>query len=93
MADYHYWIVAEQDGKPILIYGARDEAQARMRGLEMLSGINFDLERLPTRDLHKASSMIRGSKLDKTHNLDRSMQRQTHERGLKQKHNRRRFYL
>ncbi len=76
---YHYWIIArDEKGQTILIYGAPDEQTARMRGLEMLPGVDFVLKRLPTRDLGRASSLLKGSLLEETHDLKRATRRLRH---------------
>lgn len=80
---YYYWIVAiRPDAQPVLIFGGDDENAARMKGLEMLSGVDFDIKRFPTRDRGTASAMLRGKRLEGGAGLDRSMERQLHERGL-----------
>lgn len=80
--EYHYWLTAfGDDGKPYLVYAcpARDgEEQARQKGIEMLPNIDFQIKKLPTRDLGAASSMIRGKRLETTHSLKEASQRQGH---------------
>lgn len=83
MPEQFFWIISSCDGRPILIFGDRDENVARQKGLEQLNGRDFKLKRLPTRDLGKASSMIRGQRLEETHDLHEATKRQTHERGLR----------
>ena len=79
---YYYWITAKdpETGKPYLIFGGSDENEARMKGLEMLPGIDFDLKRLPTRDIGAASRMIKGGRLEETHSLRDAGQRIGHEK-------------
>jgi len=81
----HFWIVAVQDSRPVLIYGSTDERLSRQKGLEMLPGIDFQIKRLPTSNLQRASSLLRGSRLDETHDLREATKRQMHERGLKRR--------
>lgn len=74
---YFYWIYARdpESGKPYLVYGADNEEQARIRGLEMLPGIDFQLKRLPTSNISMASSMIHGHRLESTHSLKKASKR------------------
>ena len=65
-ARQYYWIVAHDDtGKPYLIYGGVSEESARDKGIEMLSGIDFEIRKLPTRSLARASSLLKGNRLDR----------------------------
>ena len=85
---YHYWLYAKDPstGKPYLIYGcpASDgEEHARLRGLELLPGLNFEIKRLRTMNLQKASSMIRGGRLETSHSLREAGQRIGHERSVR----------
>ena len=90
-----YWILCKDPdtGKPFLIFGSDiSEDDARNRGIEMLSGVDFTIKALRTRNLSRASSMIRGVRLEDTHDLrsakeklghDRSVQRMTRRRRLR----------
>jgi len=84
MADRkHFWIVSQDPDthKPYLIYGcpAREgEESARQKGMEMLPGVDFQIRELPTKDLNRASSMIRGKRLETTHSLKKAGQRLGH---------------
>ncbi len=81
---YHFWIVAKSEGKPYLIYGSpNSEEEARSKGLEMLGGMDFEIKRLPTRDLAKASSMVRGVRLEDTHSLKEASKRIGHNKSIK----------
>jgi len=79
---YHYWLVAVCDGRPVLIYGSTDENSARQRGMEMLPGVDFEIKRLPTRSLPKASSLLRGNRLETTHSLKKATERLGHDKSL-----------
>ncbi len=83
MDRYHYWLVAESSGKPYLIYGGVTEDQARMRGLELLAGTDFQIKRLPTKNLARASSLLKGSRLEQTHSIKQASQRLGHEKSFK----------
>ncbi len=87
--EYHFWIVAKDEGKPYLVYGGRTESEARQKGMDMLGGINFDIKRFPTRDLAAASAYYRGKRLENGEGLRKSTQRIGHDKSIKRmKHNR-----
>jgi len=80
----YYWIVArDEEGKPYLIAGGNTEEEARQKGLEMLGGMDFEIRGLPTRNLARASSMIRGARLEDTHSLSKAKQPLGHDRSLR----------
>jgi hypothetical protein len=79
---YYYWLVAQADGKPYLVFGGDDENTARNKGLELLGGLNFEIKRYPTRDLGAASAFFRGKRLDETHSLRKSSERIGHDRSI-----------
>jgi hypothetical protein len=91
MEHSYWWITATdpENGKPYLIFGGNTEDEARQKGLEMLSGIDFNVRRLPTRDLGRASSMLKGKKLEDTHSLHKASERLGHERSIKRRTQRR----
>lgn len=80
----YYWLVCRDPdtGKPYLIKGGDSETEAREKGLEMLSGIDFEIKALPTRDTSAASAMIRGKRLEDTHDLRSARQKLGHERSI-----------
>ena len=84
---YYYWIVAvdPETGKPYLIYGDDEENRARQRGMELLGGLDFSLKRLPTTNLARASSMLKGSRQEETQSLRRASRRLGHDRSLKRR--------
>ena len=85
----YYWIVAHDDtGKPYLIYGGESEEAARDKGLEMLSGIDFEIRKLPTRNLSRASSLLKGNRLEMYHSLKEATRRIGHNKSLKRLHRR-----
>lgn len=80
----YYWLTAhDEEGKPYLIYGGLNEDEAREKGLEMLGGIDFEIRRLPTRDLSTASSMLKGNRLATTHSLREATKRVGHNKSLR----------
>ena len=84
-------MVARDNGRPYLIYGGTDESSARQKGLEMLSGIDFEIKRYPTRDLAAASAYFRGKRLEQGDGLKKSSQRIGHNKSIKQLRRRRQY--
>jgi hypothetical protein len=81
---YYWWIVTKDErGKPYLLTGGRTEEEARQKGMELLGGMDFELKHLPTTDLRKASSLLKGDRLEQTHDLGKSSQRLGHERSIR----------
>lgn len=91
MSEYHYWIATTDptnNNKPYLLYGcpAREgEEKARQRGMELLSGLDFQIKRLPTRDMGKASSLMKFGRLEQSHSLKKAAKRMGHEKSLRQR--------
>lgn len=87
VAREYWWLVArDEHGKTVLIFGSdRSEEDARQRGLEMLSGLDFAVKRLPTRDLGRASSLLKGNRLEEAHSLRDATQRLRHKIGRKRR--------
>ena len=81
----YYWISArDETGKRYLIFGSdKDEDSARQKGLEMLGGVDFEIKRFPTRDLSRASSMMKGKRLEETHSLRDASKRLGHSKSVK----------
>jgi hypothetical protein len=81
---HYYWIATrDANGKPYLVKGGPDESTARLRGMELLAGADFEIKDYPTTDLSTASSYHRGKRLESTHSLALSGQRIGHERSVK----------
>lgn len=88
--EYHWWIgaVDPETGRQHLIYGAPDrgsdggEGVARSKAFEMLCSVDFELKRLPTRDLGAASALWRGKRLAQGDGLHASTQRLGHEKSV-----------
>lgn len=82
----YYWIYAhDDDGKPYLIFGSdKDESDARRKGLEELGGVDFEIRKFPTRNLARASSMLKGHKLSTEHSLKKASARLGHDKSLRQ---------
>lgn len=83
--NWYYWIVTKdpESGKPYLLPGGKTEQEARQKGLEQLGGIDFEIRRFPTIDLAKASSMLKGRRLEKTKSLHKAVERLGHSKSLK----------
>ena len=83
--EYYYWLTSRcpETGKPYLIAGGRTEQEARMKGLEVLGGADFQIKRLPTRNLQRASSLLKGNRLEKVHSLRKASEKLGHERTVK----------
>ena len=80
---YYYWLVTKDEtGKPYLVYGGATEEEARQAGLEMLGGADFEIKRLPTRNLATASSMLKGDRLQRYHRLKEARKRVGHDKSL-----------
>ncbi len=81
---YFWWIVAVDQGKTFLVFGSdRGEAEARQKALELLGGTDFDIKKLPTRDQGRASSLLKGNRLEQYHSLHKASQKLGHDRSLK----------
>ena len=71
----YYWIWAIKDNR-LVVTGPKDsEQEAYNWGYAKLGDVDFKVEMLPTRDMNAAVRMLKGKLLDKTANLDMSMQR------------------
>lgn len=80
----YYWLTTvSPEGKHFLIFGGSTEEEARARGLEQLAGVDFQIKLLPTRDLGRASSLLKGNRLEKTHSLRKAGERIGHERSIR----------
>ncbi len=84
MDNYYWWITAvdAESGKNYLIAGGRSEEEARQKGLEMMGGVDFQIRRLPTRNLSRASSLLKGDKLEHTKSLHEAAQRLGHDKSI-----------
>jgi hypothetical protein len=85
--EFHFWLVSKDPEtlKPYLVYAcpAREgEDHARQRGLELLGGADFTISRLKTRDLSRASSLLKGSRLEQYHSLKKAGQRLGHDKTI-----------
>lgn len=80
----YYWLICKDPdtGKIFLISGGKTEDEARQKGLETLSGIDFEIRALPTTDTATASQMVRGKRLEDTQSLSKARRRIGHQRSL-----------
>jgi hypothetical protein len=82
---YYWWLISRDPDtkRPYLIFGSdRSEDDARQHGLEVLGNVDFEIKRYPTKDLSRASSLYRGSRLDKTHSLTEAGRRIGHDKSV-----------
>ena len=90
----YFWIVAlaQEEGKPdkpYLVFGSdKSEDDARQKGLELLGGTNFEIRKLPTRNLARASSLLKGNRLEQTQSLREAGRRIGHDKSLKRRRRR-----
>jgi len=91
----YWWIICQDpdSGKPFLIAGGDTELEARQKGMEMLGGIDFEVKDLPTRNLARASSIIRGGRLEDTHSLRTAKEKLGHDRSVRRMMRRRSRYV
>jgi len=69
--------------KPFLVWGGLTEEEARQKGLEIFGGVDFVIKRLKTRDLAKASQIVKYGTLERTHSLKSASKRSGHDRSIK----------
>ncbi len=80
----YYWLATrDENGKPYLILGGDTEELARQKGLEMLSGLDFEIKKYPTKDLATASAYYRGKRLEQDGSLKEATRRIGHTKSLK----------
>jgi len=82
---YYWWIVSHDPDtkKPYLIFGSeKSEDECRQRGMELLGGLDFEVKRLGTRSLSKASSLLKGNRLEQTHSLKEASKRLGHDKSV-----------
>jgi len=86
-SQYWYWLVCAdpETGKHFLVAGGRTEDEARQKGMEVLGGVDFQIKRLPTRNLARASSLLKGNRLESTHSLKQASERLGHDRSLRRR--------
>jgi len=80
LAQHHYWLTGYVDDNRFLIYGGPTEDQARQHGLEVLSGVDFEIVKLPTRHQPTASRMLKGRVLDATGDIRGATKHLRHKR-------------
>lgn len=79
-SETHYWIYVDSyEGKPFLAYGSSNSyAEAERKGYELLPCM-FEIIELPTREITKASRMIRYRRLEETRDLTDSFRNIRHQ--------------
>tara|TARA_Y100000310_G_scaffold344205_1_gene455719 strand:- start:5547 stop:5837 length:291 start_codon:yes stop_codon:yes gene_type:complete len=78
--EIHYWIKADRaDGRTFLVYGGLTETEATQKALNIKDlPAYFDVIQLPTRDQGRASSLLKGKKLEESGSLGDSTQNLSH---------------
>lgn len=74
----YYWVVAQWQGRLIIIGPKDDERQASDFGFQKLD-CPFSVVALPTRDKSRASSLLKARRLEHNDGLDKSMSRSLHQ--------------
>ncbi len=75
-----WWLVAVDHGETTLVFGSDiSMEQARQHGLEILPGVDFNVKKLPTRNLARASSLLKGSILEETHSFKDATKKLRHQ--------------
>jgi hypothetical protein len=59
----YYWIYTKYEGRNVLIFGGSSEKEARDIGWKKLSGMMFEVKKLPTKNMDSAMAMLRGDQL------------------------------
>jgi len=83
--NWYYWIVTRdpESNKPYLLPGGKTEQEAQQKGLEQLSGEDFELRRFPTTNMATASAMLKGKRLEKTKSIHKATERLGHSKSLR----------
>ncbi len=77
----YWWLVGKNEGKTFLIFGSdKSEEDARQHGFEMLGGVDFQIRRLPTKNISEASRQLKGNILEKTKDIGAATRRLKHKR-------------
>ncbi len=67
----------------MLIAGGNTEDEAREKAFTTLGGIDFEIRGLYTRNLQRASAIVRGKRLEDTHSLRSARERIGHDGSLR----------
>lgn len=73
----YYWILATKDGRTVVLGAYDTEEDANRIGFEKLEG-GFEVVELPTRDIAKATKMLKYRKFDQTSKLEEAIKRAKH---------------
>jgi hypothetical protein len=82
---YYFWLKCKDlSGKVYLVFGSDlSMDDARTHGLELLGNTDFEIRRLPTRNLSRASQMTKGTRLEETHDITKASEKLGHEKSLR----------
>ena len=73
----YWWVWGESQGRRVALGPYNDEDEAREKGKILIGGY-FDAVELPTRDITKATQMLKARLLGETHNIPYSLERVRH---------------
>ena len=79
----HYWIVAYMENfdgtqQPYLTDGGTNEQEARAKAFDLLGGLDFTIQKLPTSNITSASRILKGLRLKETKSLREATKRVKH---------------
>ena len=88
--NWYYWIVTRdpETGKPYILPGGETDQKGNQHAQELLGTVDYELRRLPTTDANEASRLIKGRRLEKTHNLHKSVEKLGRKRSFVRRKNR-----
>ena len=70
----YYWIIANHNGRPLIIGPKTSEEEAYRLGFEKLGGV-FTVEALNTRDKNRAVAILKARKIEQSDNLDIALEK------------------
>ena len=73
----YYWLWGETQGRRIALGPYFTDDEARERGRELLGG-SFEVVELRTRDLRRATQILKARTLQETQNIDYALQKVRH---------------
>ena len=74
---FYWWVWGESQGRRVALGPYNDEDEAREKGKILIGGY-FDAVELPTRDIAKATQMLKARLLGETHNMPYSLEKVKH---------------
>ena len=84
-----YWIKAiERDGRMAVLGPYNSEEEANSQGYELLDVPDFQIKKLPTRDLARATHLAQGGRVEDGHLIAPAHLHTRHEAGIQQQRRR-----